>query len=135
MFDDLEKKVFRYEVGGVVYWEDPLAVRRALMRHSAGQFYNWQNDAIEPDKPESYVSPSPSDTSPSQQEMIEIARKASSVMVRLDAQERVLECVRKAFDLAPFDRATGQGVVEDDVWRVLDEFSRWLEKNERAAGS
>ncbi len=60
---------------------------------------------------------------------MEQARHAAVWLGALDAQERVLACVREAFGLEAFDPSTGNGVLEDDCMLVLAQFDEWLEKN------
>lgn len=45
----------------------------------------------------------------------------------LEAEERVFAAAIQAFDLVPFDPATGQGLREDGIVAVLNAFLSWEE--------
>ncbi len=58
-------------------------------------------------------------------------RKALAAMqgpiseLRIDAVDKVLRATIMAFDLVPFDRATGEGLREDEVLDILTTFLGW----------
>lgn len=80
-------------------WYDPLTVRRALLRDSAGQFNEWLA-----------ATRSATDGSPA----------------ALAAYDKLIPVARRAFDLPPIDPTTGTGVAEEQVVAVVDAFLRWL---------
>ena len=141
VFHEEEKKIFRYEVQGEVRFADPLAVWRSILRESRGEFERWRTDAAAEDPP-AVVIPAQTPDAPAEEAQaqmhrvaIALAHRASTVMSRLDAEERVLACIRTAFALPPFDPQTGCGVPESDCWLVLAAFEGWLEKNGSSTGS
>lgn len=133
MFEDKERRVFHYDVRGEGRYVDPLAVRRALMRFSGGQYHVWRQDAVESDEAADLPIP-PSIQADEQQLALERARRAATVLGMLDAQERLLACVREAFGLPALDTTTGEGCTESECWAVLTAFDEWLEKNVRGVG-
>ena len=143
MFSEQERKVFRFVVGGKERFADPLAVRRELLRASAGQFDLWRIDSVEPDAQPAATDGARSHTPDgagqaaeiSPQQQIEEMRRAGSWLMALDAQEKVLACVRRAFGLDAFDPTTGGGCTEDECMAVLEAFDGWMEKNVNPAAS
>lgn len=135
MFHDEEKKIFRYHVSDKERFADPLAVWRALVRESRGEFDRWRTDASANDPPAVAVPEGELTAEQAQKFAVASAFRASMVMSRLDAEERILDCIRAAFGLAKFDPETGSGVPEYVCWLVLAAFEGWLEKNGSGAGN
>lgn len=129
MFSEQERKIFKYNDGQKDRYADPLAIRRALIRESGGQFWTWWDDCEEP-KAASFSSELTA-------EQLEHARAlhASLYISAAAAQERFLSVVRAVFKMPELNPDTGEGVVEDECWRVIREYDEFLEKNERAAGN
>lgn len=146
MFSESEKLIFSCTINGSKRFFDPLALRRSLLRESAGKFYSWWEDSIEPGEhyqpvlppietmpPSSLVSPDePGAISPAA--MLADAHRTARVMSALDAQDRVAAVVRAVFGIPDFDPATGANP-ESECWRVLDEYTEWLAKNASGGGS
>lgn len=95
---DTARLVFAHTVRGVKRFADPLAVKRNLLRASQGQF-----EALE-----------------------RLASSAPTPLEQEDAREKLHAITCAAFDLVPFDAATGEGVTETESVAVLDEFLSWL---------
>ena len=113
LFDEAEKKIFCYELGGVKVYTDPLELRRKLIRAGAGEV----DEVIE----RSYSE-------------IDL-KNPVAVLSHQDDQERRIAMVREAFGLATINPKTGEGVSEEDALRILTDFLGWVEKNERWAAN
>jgi hypothetical protein len=126
VYTEEERQIFRFTLRGEPSprLADPLAVRRALLRHSGGEFYRWRGEIAEPAADE---TPGPAREGPG----ADMARASATarLLSALDAQERVAGCVRAAFALPGLDG----GCTEADCWNVLFAFEEWLEKNASAA--
>jgi hypothetical protein len=107
MFSPEERLVFKYNVGGVARFADPLDIRRKLVRAGRGEI-----DRI-----------------------LEDAENSPDPMQAADAEEKRLAAVLDAFGLPPFDTATGQGTTEREALAILWEFLEYLEKNAKAPAS
>lgn len=129
MFSEADRKIFSYTVGGETRWADPLQKRRELLRESAGNFWTWWSDSVEPEEFPVQPPPPKSPTDPPPPEAFEYANKVAAWMKALDANETLLACMRKVFDLPPFDVATKTGVPESEVWDVLAALTECLEGN------
>ncbi len=134
MFSEKEKLVFCYSVGGETRWADPLAVRRALLRESGGEFWSWWSESVEPEEFPTPPPPPPQALKPGDAPppaAFAYAHSVAAWMKSLDSAERVLGCVRRVFGLPEFDTKTGEGVPESACWEVLQSMTEWLEKNVR----
>lgn len=140
MFDESERLIFEYDAGGGVRRKaDPLAVRRALLRESGGQFFHWLEKSREPDDA-SWPKPEPGPETPllpAEQAARDVgpAWALATLLTALDAQEKVLAVVRAAFGLPPFDPETGAGCVEATCLAAMNAYLEWLEKNARSDGN
>lgn len=114
MFSDDDRKIFEFSDGTKTIKADPLVIRRKLLVASAGEFWDLLAQGHRP--------------ADAGKEALEI------VMAREDAQEKVVLCVRAAFDLPPVDPGTGQGCTEAMCWAVLGRYLDLLEGNAPAAG-
>lgn len=96
MFPADKRRIFPYHDGRADVFGDPLAIRRAMVRLA-------QPDDIE-----------------------QVQKEAAQPLAFANpALDRLVAIVRGAFDLAPFDRATGGGLTEDEVLGVLKAFYDW----------
>jgi hypothetical protein len=55
--------------------------------------------------------------------------RSEDLHVRTEARDKLVAAAVYAFDLVPFDAATGKGVLTEDVEKVLADYLEWLEKN------
>lgn len=109
MFSEAERAVFGYETGGGKRYADPLAIFRALALGLDGDLAG----AIEAAQP------------PSDEEARE--ENPGKRMARLVAEGRLLDVVRGAFALLPFDPETGKGATDTVAWRALNAYLEWCE--------
>lgn len=126
MFGEDEKQIFTFDAGTGMRRMDPLAIRRALLRCSGGQFYHWLAASQEPEE----RTPVPGLERTKEMEAME----RSALLSALDAQERTLEVVRSTFNL-PAVSDDGTGVPEAVCWRVLGEFNDFMEGNASGGGN
>lgn len=84
---------FLYHDGEKDIHGDPLTLHRALVRATAGQL----------------------------EELLKQARSDDPATAVL-AAEKVIDCTRVAFDLIPYDRLTGRGVMDRDALAILKRF-------------
>lgn len=108
MFSDEEKAIFGYHDGQRERYADPLVLRRTLIRACDGDLDGLWRAAAEPETREG-ATPDP-----------------GAELARQDAQERFNQAVRKAFELLPFDPATGQGCTEAMVLAVWEKWAGFL---------
>lgn len=108
------KAIFQYQVSGQARFADPIETRRRLEVECHGQLREWidfskaKNAAGEDNNPE------------------QIAR----------FQGQLVAAARAVFALPPLNPMTGEGIVEDEVWDVLDAFFQFeSKKNESTHGS
>lgn len=106
VFPEGERKVFAYFDGARTVYADPLQVLRRWVLFFDGD-PNPTHEAMYSDEP----------------------------MVRLPAQERVVAGVRAAFDMAPFDPATGAGATDADCLAALRAWEDWLAAKKAPAAS
>ena len=50
------------------------------------------------------------------------------------ATERLLEAVRLAFKMVPFDPETGEGALEPDCFKALEDFTAFLNEQKKNIG-
>ena len=115
MFEDRDRLVFRYQVDDRTVYADPLALRRRLVQATGGEINQLLREAADPPPGGAY--------DPSQE------------LACLAARERLAAAILAAFDLPPFDPATGGGTTEAVALAPLWEFTDWLEKNGSGGGS
>lgn len=141
VFDQQSRLIYAYDVGGERRRADPLDVRRRLLRESGGRFFTWLAEAYEPGENESGPLPPPETMTAdpegpaAQAAKLAEAHRASKLMAALAAQERVVAVAREAFGLPAFDPATGAGLLEADVWAVLNGYLDFMEGNGSAGGN
>ncbi len=100
---DTSRLIFTYDVGGARRFADPLAVRRRLLRASAGSFDDLQAACgAGGETPE-------------------------AILAREEAREKVHAIICSAFAVTPFDPATSEGVTEAEATGLLDRFLDWLD--------
>lgn len=125
MFSQEDRLIFAYEVAGVKRFADPLAVRRALLRASLGEFDQIDRDSRDrppvPDGNGGFVEPGPED--------------AGTVLSREDAREKLHLVVCSAFGLPAFDPATGGGATEQQSAALLDDYMEFMAKKGRTPGN
>jgi hypothetical protein len=117
MFTDEQRLIFSYEVRGVKRWADPLAVRRNLLRASAGEIYELCQKAARPADSEHGPDEDP-----------------GVALDRAEAGGKLHAIACAAFGLPPFDPATGEGITEFETGELLSDFWGWLEGNAKPAG-
>lgn len=107
MFTDDERRIFPYWNGEAAVCGDPLAVRRRLTLALQGGGVN---------------------------ALLQEANGADELAAAA-ATGRLVDAVRQAFEMAPFDPATGRGATEEDCRRALRSFSDFLEKKNQSTAS
>lgn len=109
MYSDTERRIFGpYDRAGdgSVNYADPLRIHRRLVHSLEG----------EPD--------------------VTLAATRSEVeAVAFEATEKLLRAVVYAFELVPFDPATGKGVTEQDCLALLNHWCDWQSKKNASAAS
>lgn len=101
----MNRKVFGpYNDGAKDVYADPLRVHRLLVNELKGQH----------------------------REVLAASRSQSNE-IAFPAIERLIAAVRVAFDMTPWDVATGTGATEDDCFNVLDQFLEWQDKKKESA--
>lgn len=111
-FSDKERRIFQYHNGREVVWADPLALRRRLVVALGGDISAVVKDVNADRQPEGWPDGK------------EFTPDPATVMVAAFAAEKFLAGIRKAFDMAPFDPATGEGA---DERCCLDAYDAWQE--------
>lgn len=105
LFTESQRRVFRYFNGVADVYGDPVAIYRQLLGAFGGDL-----DLIV----ENSLHPAPEVSAP--------------------AIGRLVDAVRSAFSMVPFDPATGEGATEPDCLAALDQWRGWIqEKKSRAA--
>lgn len=105
VFSEQERKVFSYWNGVATVHGDPLLIYRRFLKGLDGD----PNPVLE-----------------------QMGHEEPGVWV--PAVERLMPVLREAFDMAPFDPATGQGATEGDCLAALAAWQAWMQaKKERAA--
>ena len=100
MWSEAERQIFGpYHDGRAQVYGDPLAIWRRLVHGLDGDVNRWLTHA-----------------------------RSEEPEIRYQATERILVATVEAFDLAPFDRATGQGVLERDAMAILNTFFDWIDQ-------
>lgn len=138
MYADNERLIFSTTVAGKPRSFDPLALRRAILRESAGEFYDWWNGCDEPDAAFEAPLP-PAEVSADAGSTAEIlsglsaAHRTSSLLAALDNQERTVAVIRAVFGI-PAVADDGSGSPESECWRLIQEYTGWMEKNGSGAG-
>lgn len=140
MFTDMERLIFTADVMGARRRYDPLAVRRALLRESGGQFHRWWTEAAAapaavPPEPAAAREATGDPADPATQASIGHARLVGELLRSLDSDERAVRCLRAAFGLPEYDPESGAGVPESVCWDVLRQYDEFQEKNAHWAGN
>lgn len=102
MFTDSERRVYGPYMdgsGGAAVWGDPLKISRMLTAGLGGS----PNEVVN-------------------------SLKSNDEAVRSEAISRVIPAAIHAFELVPFDKKTGAGMLEDDVMKVFEGFCQWMSK-------
>ncbi len=120
-YSENERKIFPYRLSecGAEVFGDPLALSRELSILLDGDpngVIRAARGTQERDANGKIIAGQPSE-------------KPEEVVVRLQAERRLLAAVREAFGMDPFDRATGQGATDEDCRRALNCYLEWQEKN------
>lgn len=101
MWSDQEKQIFKYHTGAAEQYGDPLAIERKLRALTAGQPGKLAAQTADPE--------------------LDDASWAR-------AEEKLIQAVREAFEMAPFDKTTGQGATDAMCKRLWNDFWGYLEK-------
>lgn len=102
MFTDQERAIFPYDAGdgsGKTVFGDPMLLHRRLAQALEGSPNRWI---------EQYNS--------------------EDMAIALPAAEKLVEAVRWAFEMTPYDKATGRGAMEADVLKVLHDYLDFMDK-------
>jgi len=102
MFDERERKVFKYHDGEKDVWADPLAMSRKLRALMGGN-------------PEKIVTQYNSDVQ----------------MDSDNAAEVFFPAIAEAFQVKRFDRLTGDGFTDEDLLKTWEMFQAWLEAKKK----
>lgn len=106
MFTEEQRRIFQYHNGSGEVWGDPLPIGRHMRQQLGGD----PNEALKD-------------------------ARSEDVAVRDAATERLVQAVRVAFDMVPFDKATGTGADEAICLAALDRFLTWNEDQKKSAVS
>jgi hypothetical protein len=107
MFTPDDRLIYRYSNGEQDLFGDPLAIKRSLIQLAGGDLPGLIEKAVPPDELNNQENP-------------------AAAAMRIDAEEKLVEIIRKAFQLPKVDPKTGSGVTDSMVWRVWDDFSEFL---------
>lgn len=102
MFTEQERRVYGPYMdgsGGAAVWGDPLKISRLLTQALSGN----PNEVIKEMKSEDSV-------------------------ISFAAMSRVVPAAVLAFELVPFDKKTGKGMLDDEVMKVFEGFCQWMSK-------
>lgn len=124
VFDEQIRKVFPYFNGSAQVWGDPLAIYRALMKEFEGD----TKPILEAFRSRALV---PEGTPPEEAAAALAAGEARWTA----AAGRLVEFVRRAFAMAPFDPATGTGATEEDCLAALEDYHAWMRSKKAPAAS
>ncbi|OAI39612.1 hypothetical protein AYO40_01220 [Planctomycetaceae bacterium SCGC AG-212-D15] len=102
MFEGKERKVFKYHNGISDVWADPLALNRKIRALMNGD-------------PAKVVANYNSDN-----------QNESDA-----AAELFFPAIARAFEVAPFDKATGEGFVDEDLLKLWEMFQSWLDEKKK----
>ena len=114
-----DRRIFEYPSvdGSAKLFADPLAVRRKLMARSAGKI----DDIVDIYRASIEAGNAKADG--------EIKDVNPGVFVQGDnAEEQIVQAVRYAFDLKPFDPKDGSGAPAKYCLRLFDWFTEWREQ-------
>ena len=116
MFDSKDKLIFEFcrgrdASGDVKVYADPLAAWRNLVRALDGD----AQGAIEAIQPQKFLDDKGG----------ELPEPPPSTLQRIEAEERLLAGVRKAFGIMPFDSATGLGGTDEHCWAAINSYLEW----------
>lgn len=119
MFDERERRVFKYHNGVAEVWGDPLVLERRLRAYMGGngkQLISDMNSVLD----------------------TEGKVVADADFSKADAASEVfVEAVAKAFEIPKlFDTKTGEGYTEKNLRDLWDKFQQWVEdkKKEQSSG-
>lgn len=121
MFTKPEREIFQYHDGAAEVWGDPLLIRRRLILECKGRFDTLWDDF--------FFSPSeewPDSTPENPRPRWTAEEKAAGILRQAEASEPFLAAVRAAFEMSPFDKATGQGATDADCERAVRAWAAWL---------
>lgn len=114
MFEEKDRLIFKYKVGGEERFADPITVRRTLIRASAGEIFAWSDETIAAPPGTPY--------------------DAQAELAREEARDRVVACCREAFDLPAVSIYNGEGVTEAEVWAIYNSWSAFWSGEKKPAG-
>lgn len=117
MFTDNERKIFEYYDGSARVFADPKTVSRRLTIAAGGE-------------PDSILA-----AWRAEPQMEDGKEVPGSRAARLQAEEKLVEIVRQAFEMVPFDKTTGMGATWDHCIDALNGFLEFWEKNARTVAS
>lgn len=124
VFNEQLRKVFPYHNGVATVWGDPLAIYRALMREFDGD-------------PQPVLDSfgvrgtAPTGTTPEEVAATHAANEARWTA----AAGRLVEFVRRAFQMVPWDAAAGTGATEEDCLNALTAWQDWMRSKKARAAS
>ena len=124
VFNEQLRKVFPYFNGAAQVWGDPLAIYRALMKEFDGD----TTPVLEAFRSRAQI---PAGTPPEEA----AAAMAAGEACWTAAAGRLVEFVRKAFAMVPFDPATGCGATEEDCLAALEAYHAWMATKKAPAAS
>lgn len=108
MFTESERRVYGPYLdgsGGAAVFGDPLKISRLLTQLLDGN----PNEAV-------------------------TQLKSDDPAMRAAAIERAVIASVQAFELAPFNKKTGAGLMEDEIMKVFEDFCRWMGKKKENGG-
>jgi len=113
-----ERKIFQFHDGTRLVFVDPFALHRAWYEATGGKPHELLL-AVQPPETQKVVMPdgSAKDVEPEESD--------EQYLARLRAYAELIVAARQAFELPCFDKATGAGVLDNDVIRILHEWQNW----------
>lgn len=118
MFSPEERSIFKYHNGEKEIWADPLAIRRQLTLAFGGD----PDAALDAAQPPVYVK-APDGSEPPVNPVAEV--HAARGLGRL------MEGVREAFGMTPFDPDSGKGATEEQCMKALQAYLDFLESKKK----
>lgn len=120
------RNVFSYYNGKEIIFADPLAVHRRLTRALDGN----PNEVL--GKVDLGIAGPPDSYASEEDYAAALEQERLTEPLRYEATERMVEAVRAAFDMAPFNRLDGAGATEEDCRAALDTFIVFMEGKKKA---
>lgn len=60
--------------------------------------------------------------------------KSDQPLLSIHAKDKLIKAARESFELVPFDKVTGEGVLDEDARSLLDQYLGWLREKKMTSG-